>query len=114
MSLTKVPAPYTMTMTWTLHCTEPLTDEEKKTIVGNLFEHIGEEAGAGIEGFEKVERICYPAEFGWSPRTAEEEAELDAWRLKGWLREQSMGAYPSESIGPSQARLRLITEAPSA
>jgi hypothetical protein len=50
----------TLTMTWTIHLSAPLSEGEKDTIIGNLWEHIHNERDAGILGFVKVTRVVAP------------------------------------------------------
>jgi hypothetical protein len=49
-----------MTMTWTLEFSEPLTEKEKNTIIGNLWEHIHSERDADIPGFAKIVHVTLP------------------------------------------------------
>jgi hypothetical protein len=51
----------TMTVTWTLELSEPLTQMEKDTIIGNLWDHIGNECSAEVPGFAKVTGVTVPA-----------------------------------------------------
>lgn len=50
----------TLTMTWTLHLSEPMTDEEWDAVIGNIHQHILDEADAGIPGFAKIEEVTAP------------------------------------------------------
>jgi hypothetical protein len=50
----------TLTMTWTLHLKEPLTDKEKDTIIGNLYEHLWEQRHCNIPGFVKIDEVVPP------------------------------------------------------
>jgi hypothetical protein len=51
---------HTLTMTWTLHFSGPLTEKEKSTIIGNLWEHIHNEREGDIPGFAKITRVISP------------------------------------------------------
>lgn len=50
----------TLSVTFTMHLTEPLTEAEKNTIIGNLWEHIHNERHEDIEGFVKIEEVDSP------------------------------------------------------
>ena len=47
----------TLRMTWTLHISGLLTEDEKWTIVRNLREHVYHEREADIPGFAKITRV---------------------------------------------------------
>jgi hypothetical protein len=74
----------TLTMTWTLHLSDPLTEDEKRTTIGNLFEHIHHESKAErflkssrVEsvksGFAKVTRVIAPDGYGKAEQVPEGE-----------------------------------------
>jgi hypothetical protein len=50
----------TLTMTWTLHLSEPMTDEERDAVIGNIYEHIFNEQAANIPSFVKVAEVVSP------------------------------------------------------
>ena len=50
----------TITLTWMMELSAPLTDKEKDTIIGNLWEHIHNERHEGIPGFTKIAHVTAP------------------------------------------------------
>jgi hypothetical protein len=55
----------TLTVTFTMHLKEPLTPDEKESIIGNLWEHIHQEAfnadcAEGYPGFNKIAEVDSP------------------------------------------------------
>ena len=47
----------TLSVTFTMQLTEPLTDNEKQTIVGNIWEHIDFETQEEVPGFAKIAAV---------------------------------------------------------
>jgi hypothetical protein len=50
----------TLSVTFTMHLTEPLTEKERDTIIGNLWEHIYNEWAENIPGFVKIAEVDSP------------------------------------------------------
>jgi hypothetical protein len=50
----------TMTVTFTLLFSEPLTQEERDNIVGNIWKHIEVEQREDVLGFNKIANIVPP------------------------------------------------------
>lgn len=49
-----------LTVTFTMHLKEPLTDKERDNIVGNLYQHIAEERHGEFLGFDKIDFVESP------------------------------------------------------
>lgn len=65
----------TLSVTFTMHLTEPLTEKEKQTIIGNVWEHIDFETQEEVLGFAKIAEV-YPSDEGARRKRAARRAEL--------------------------------------